>query len=81
MRLSKHRSSHAEYVLEAWITRQHLRRVLAGETTPTGPCPDEEFLQHLARRSKSIALSDPRIDHAANCSKCIRRLLEFRKVH
>jgi hypothetical protein len=80
MRVSRRQISLAEDRIEAWITQQHQRRVLAGETTPTGPCPDEDFLQHLARRSKRIALSDPRIDHAANCSKCMRRLLELRKA-
>ena len=79
MRLSRRETSDAEDRLESWITRQHQRRVLAGETTPTGTCPDEDFLQHLARRAKSIALSDPRIDHAANCPKCMNRLLEIRK--
>jgi hypothetical protein len=78
MRLTRRQ---AEDRIEAWITRQHQRRVLAGETTPIGPCPDEDFLRHLARRSKRIALSDPQIDHAANCSKCMKRVLELRKVH
>lgn len=78
MRLSWHRSSRLEDRFETWITQQHQRRVLAGETTPSGPCPDEGFLQDLARKSKSIALSDPRIDHAANCPTCMRRLLELR---
>lgn len=78
MRLSWRRSSRAEDRFESWITQQHQRRVLAGETTPSGPCPDEGFLQNLARKSKSISLSDPRIDHTANCSKCMSRLLELR---
>jgi len=79
MRLSWRRSSRAEDRFESWITEQHQRRVLAGETTPSGPCPDEGFLQDLARKSKSIALSDPRIDHAANCRKCMSKLLELRE--
>jgi len=78
MRLSWRRSSRAEDRFESWITEQHQRRVLAGETTPSGPCPDEGFLRDLARKSKSIALSDPRIDHTANCRKCMSRLLELR---
>jgi hypothetical protein len=78
MRLSWRRSSRAEDRFESWITQQHQRRVLAGETTPSGPCPDEGFLQDLARKSKSISLSDPRIDHTANCRKCMSRLLELR---
>lgn len=81
MRLSWRRSSRAEDRFESWITEQHQRRVLAGETTPSGPCPDEGFLQDLARRSKSISLSDPRIDHTANCRKCMGRLLELREQH
>jgi len=78
MRLSWRRSSRAEDRFESWITQQHQRRVLAGETTPSGPCPDERFLRDLARKSRSIALSDPRIDHTANCRKCMSRLLELR---
>lgn len=46
---------------------------------PPDPCPDEGFLRDLARKSKSIALSDPRIDHTANCRKCMSRLLELRE--
>jgi len=79
MRLSWRRSSRVEDRFESWITEQHQRRVLAGETTPSGPCPDEEFLRDLARKSKSISLSDPRIDHTANCRKCMSRLLELRE--
>ena len=79
MRLSWHRSSRAEDRFESWITQQHQRRVLAGETTPSGPCPDEGFLRDLARKSKRIALSDPRIDHAATCPNCMKRLLVLRQ--
>ena len=79
MRLSWHRSSRVEDRFESWITQQHQRRVLAGETTPSGPCPDEAFLRALARRSKSIALSDPRVDHAATCPNCMNRLLALRQ--
>ena len=79
MRLSWHRSSRVEDRFESWITQQHQRRVLAGETTPSGPCPDEAFLRALARRSKSIALSDPRVDHAATCPNCMNRLLVLRQ--
>jgi len=79
MRLSWRRSSRVEDRFESWITQQHQRRVLAGETTPSGPCPDERFLRDLARKSKSISLSDPRIDHAATCPNCMRRLLALRQ--
>jgi hypothetical protein len=81
MRLSWRRSSRVEDRFESWITQQHQRRVLAGETTPSGPCPDEGFLRDLARKSKSIALSDPRIDHAATCPTCMNRLLALRQEH
>jgi len=77
MRLSWRWSSRAEDRFESWIIEQHQRRVLAGETTPSGPCPDEGFLRDLARKSKSIVLSDPRIDHTANCRKCMIGLLEL----
>jgi hypothetical protein len=79
MRLSWRRSSRAEDRFETWITQHHQARVLAGETTPVGPCPDEVFLRDLARKSKRIALSDPRVDHAASCPTCVGRLLILRQ--
>lgn len=79
MRLTWRRSSDAEDRFEKWISQQHQRRVLAGETTPAGPHPDEEFLRDLARKSKRISLSDPRVDHAATCPNCMSQLLAFRE--
>jgi hypothetical protein len=73
--------SNAEDRLDAWITGQHQERVLAGRTAPIGPCPDKAFLESVARQSKQIALSDPRVDHAANCPVCMRRLLELRSQY
>lgn len=78
MRLNWHRSSSLEDRFEKWIQRLHQQRVLRGETQPIGPCPDEAFLFDLARRSKRINLSDPRVDHAATCSQCMSRLLVLR---
>ena len=79
MRLIWRRSSDTEDRLEKWIAQQHQRRVLAGETTPSGPCPDEAFLRALARRSNRIDLMDPRVDHAATCANCMNRMLAFRQ--
>lgn len=79
MRLIWRRSSGAEDRFEAWITENHQRRVLAGETTPIGSCPDEVFLLCLAQRSKHISLSDFRVDHAATCPTCMSRLLTLRE--
>lgn len=79
MRLSWGRSSRSEDRFETWITQRHQERVLAGKTTTVGPCADQAFLRDLARRSKRIALSDPRVDHAAGCPDCMGRLLAFRK--
>jgi len=76
-----HWFSRAEDRLDAWVTRQHQERVLDKKTAPVGPCPDEEFLESVARQSNQIALSDPRVDHVANCSVCLRRLLELRSHH
>jgi hypothetical protein len=70
--------SRTEDRLDAWVTQQHQERVLEGKTTPVGPCPDDAFLNSLARNSKHIALSDPRVDHAANCPLCMKRLLSLR---
>ena len=78
MPLSWPRSRRAEDRLEKWISQQHQRRVLAGETTPSGPCPDEAFLRALAQRSKSIDLLDPQVDHAATCSSCMSRIMALR---
>lgn len=72
-------SSRAEDRFEAWLKKKHQERVLSGQTEPAGPCPDEAFLRGLARRSKSISLSDPLIDHAANCPKCMNRILAMRR--
>jgi hypothetical protein len=73
--------SRAESRVEAWLTRHHQERVLTGETKPVGPCPDESFLQSLARHSKQIPLMDPRVNHAANCPICMRRFLELRPAY
>lgn len=81
MRLRWGKSSDAEDRFEEWIAQQHERRVLAGETTPAGPHPDEAFLRDLARKSRNISLSDPRVDHAATCPTCMNRLLAIREQH
>jgi hypothetical protein len=73
--------SRPEDRVEAWLTRHHQERALAGETKPIGPCPDESFLQSLARHSNQIAFADPRVGHAANCPICMRRLLELRPAY
>ena len=74
-------SSHPEDDFEAWIAQRHQERVLEGGTTPAGPCPDETFLQGIAKHSKQISLTDPRVGHAANCPTCMRRLLELRPAY
>jgi len=81
MMMRLHWFSRAEDRLDAWVTRQHQERILRGRTAPVGPCPDEAFLEGIAKQSKQIALSDPRVDHAANCPVCMRRLLELRSQH
>jgi hypothetical protein len=81
MVMKLHWFSRAEDRLDAWVTRQHQERVLDGRTAPVGPCPGEAFLESVAQQSKQIALSDPRVDHAANCPVCMRRLLELRSRH
>lgn len=79
MRLSWRRSSRAEDRFEAWVTESHQKWVLAGGTTPVGPCPDEAFLWEMARKARRIKLSDPRVDHAATCPTCLNQLLGFRQ--
>ena len=61
--------------------KKYQERVLAGEVTPQSPCPDEGFLRDLARKSKRIALSDPGVDHAASCPRCMSRLLILRQAN
>jgi hypothetical protein len=73
--------SRPEDRFEAWIAQRHQERVLERTVTPAGPCPDEAFLKDLAKKSKAIALGDPRVDHAANCPICMRRLLALRREH
>ena len=81
MRLNWRQSSRSQDRLEKTIAQQHEKRVLAGEVVAVGPCPDEEFLRLLARRSSRIALTDPRVDHAASCPKCVERLLTLRQEY
>ena len=73
--------SRPEDRVEGWLTRHHQERVLTGEAKPVGPCPDESFIQSLARHSNQIAFTDPRVGHAANCPICMRRLLELRPAY
>lgn len=79
MNLFRRESSRAEDRFEAWLNQEHQERVLSGQTESAGPCPDEAFLRGVARRSKVIPLSDPRIDHAANCPNCMNRILALRR--
>ena len=81
MRLNLRWPSRAEGRFEKWIAQRHQERVLAGEITPQGPCLGEDFLQKLARKSRDIRLSDPRVDHVATCPACMRRLLTMRREH
>ena len=73
--------SRPEDDFEAWVAQRHQERVLDGDATPAAPCPDEAFLKELAKKSKRIALGDPRVGHAANCPICMRRLLALRREH
>jgi hypothetical protein len=79
MRLKLRGVSRPEDRFEAWIAQRHQELVLEGTATPSGHCPDEAFLKDLAKRSKRIALRDPRVDHAATCPICMRRLLAIRR--
>lgn len=81
MRLNLRWSSRAKDRFETWIAQRHQERVLTGDTTVAGPCPDESFLRNLARRSRRIVLSDPRVDHTATCPICMNRLLVLKREH
>jgi len=41
-------------------------------------CPGTDFLKRLATDRRSISLSDPALDHVANCSPCFREFAGFR---
>ena len=69
----------AEDRFEEWFNRKRQESILGGQLeAPQGPCPDDSFLRDLARKSRSINLSDPRVDHAATCHLCMRKLLSLR---
>jgi hypothetical protein len=69
----------AEDRFEEWFNRKREKSILGGQLEASqGPCPDDSFLRDLARKSRSINLSDPRVDHAASCPLCMRKLLALR---
>src|SRR5579862_1728237 len=77
MKWRKSDSPPAEDRFEEWFNRKRQESILGGQLeAPQGPCPDDSFLRDLARKSRSINLSDPRVDHAASCPLCMcqRRL-------
>jgi hypothetical protein len=79
MKWRKSGSPPAEDQFEKWFNRQRQESILEGEQEPPdGPCPDESFLRDVARKSSRIDLSDPRVDHAASCPRCMRKLLALR---
>lgn len=66
---------------EEWFNRKRQESVLEGYVeAPQGPHPDDSFLRDLARKSKNINLTDPRVDHAASCPVCMRKLLAFKNL-
>lgn len=73
-------SPHPEDRFETWFNQQREELVLQEKITPpVGPCPDEPFLRALAGKSRRIVVSDPRIDHAATCPICMRKLQVIRR--
>ena len=73
-------SSRSEEAFESWFHEKYQELVLSGRvSSPSGPCPDEAFLQNLARKSGNILFSDLRVEHAASCPICMRKLLGLRK--
>ncbi|MGB6688636.1 MAG: hypothetical protein WBE76_12420 [Terracidiphilus sp.] len=79
MKWRKPDSPPAEDRFEEWFNRKRQESVLDGQVeAPQGPHPDDSFLRDLARKSRSINLSDPRVDHAASCPHCMRKLLALR---
>lgn len=81
MRLRLSKQLRAEDRFEAWLAQRHEERLLAGEEPAPGPCPDEPFLNLLAKRSRHISLTDPRVSHVANCPICMRTLFEMQETH
>ena len=81
MRLRLSKQLRAEDRFEAWLAQRQQERLVGGGQTALGPCPDEPFLKLLARKSRQIPLTDPRVSHVANCPICMRTLLELRDTH
>ena len=81
MRLRLSKQLRAEDRFEAWLAQRHEERVTAGGEPALGPCPDEPFLKLVAKKSRHIPLTDPRVSHVANCPICMRTLLELRETH
>lgn len=79
MKWRKPDSPPAQDRFEEWFNRKRQESVLGGQVEAAqGPHPDDSFLRDLARKSKSINLTDPRVDHAASCPLCMRKLLALR---
>ena len=79
MKWRKPDSPPAEDRFEEWFNRKRQESVLEGQVEASqGPHPDDSFLRDLAQKSRSINLSDPRVDHAASCPLCMRKLLAMR---
>jgi hypothetical protein len=81
MRLRLSKQLRAEDRFEAWLAQRQQERLVGGGETAPGPCPDEPFLKLLAKKSRQIPLTDPRVSHVANCPICMRTLLELRETH
>lgn len=81
MRLSWRQSSRSQDRFEKEIAQHYQRRVLAGDAVSTGPCPDADFLRRLAKHSKRLELTDPKVDHAVSCPLCMKRLLALRQEY
>jgi len=79
MRFNFSARSRSEDRFEQWIAQQHQQRVLEGDVAASGPCPDEAFLEKLARHSERLSLSDPRIVHVTTCPACTQRIILFRQ--
>jgi hypothetical protein len=79
MRLTWRRSGRAEDRLEKWLAQRHQERVFEQGATAPGSCPEESFLRDLSAKSNRIELSDPRVDHAASCPKCMNTIVALHR--
>ena len=63
---------------EEWFADLYRKMPVPPTDEPHIDDPGDEFLKQIALCTPKPPLSDPRVQHAAQCPHCIRRIQEFR---